>query len=205
MNKFVNRSLGNEALKKQDVFQSTPKKLVIDPNITIKNKFSEIITSYQQLKSKNAPKEPVIFKTGKAECPPNKDTYVMDNNKRYNKSNLLTIDRLQEKLEQQSVKGTIAPYETTVLHQLKEKSTTTDQTQHIKDSNEIVDLIEQKYTSRQVSIEVRELSKQYNFLVYPRRIRIPWKLFKRGRTYKLNDCYYDDDGTFLYRVPGMDK
>lgn len=34
-------------------------------------------------------------------------------------------------------------------------------------------------------------------------IRIPAKLYRRGATYKLEDCYYDDDGEFLYRVPGM--
>lgn len=34
-------------------------------------------------------------------------------------------------------------------------------------------------------------------------IKIPKKLWKEGATYKLNDCYYDDDGEFLYRVPGM--
>lgn len=34
-------------------------------------------------------------------------------------------------------------------------------------------------------------------------IRIPKHVWKKGGTYKLNDCYYDDDGEFLYRVPGM--
>lgn len=35
------------------------------------------------------------------------------------------------------------------------------------------------------------------------RIKISKKLYKKGATYKLEDCYYDDDGTFLYRTPGM--
>lgn len=34
-------------------------------------------------------------------------------------------------------------------------------------------------------------------------IKIPKHMWKEGATYKLNDCYYDDDGEFLYRVPGM--
>jgi neugrin len=34
-------------------------------------------------------------------------------------------------------------------------------------------------------------------------ITIPKKYWKRGGTYKVEDCYYDDDGEFLYRVPGM--
>lgn len=37
------------------------------------------------------------------------------------------------------------------------------------------------------------------------KIKIPKKLWKRGATYKINDCFYDDDGEFLYRVPGMTK
>ncbi|XP_065086999.1 uncharacterized protein LOC135708787 [Ochlerotatus camptorhynchus] len=34
-------------------------------------------------------------------------------------------------------------------------------------------------------------------------IQIPRKLYKKGATYQLDDCFYDDDGEFLYRVPGM--
>ncbi|XP_053697850.1 uncharacterized protein LOC128744697 [Sabethes cyaneus] len=34
-------------------------------------------------------------------------------------------------------------------------------------------------------------------------IQIPKKLYKKGATYQLDDCFYDDDGEFLYRVPGM--
>uniref|UniRef100_A0A2M4AT37 Uncharacterized protein n=1 Tax=Anopheles triannulatus TaxID=58253 RepID=A0A2M4AT37_9DIPT len=34
-------------------------------------------------------------------------------------------------------------------------------------------------------------------------IKIPSKLYKKGATYQLDDCFYDDDGEFLYRVPGM--
>lgn len=35
------------------------------------------------------------------------------------------------------------------------------------------------------------------------RIYIPKKLWRNGATYKVDDYYYDDDGEFLYRVPGM--
>lgn len=34
-------------------------------------------------------------------------------------------------------------------------------------------------------------------------IKIPKNLKKNGATYQLDDCFYDDDGEFLYRVPGM--
>lgn len=34
-------------------------------------------------------------------------------------------------------------------------------------------------------------------------VKIPKKLYRKGATYQLDDCFYDDDGEFLYRVPGM--
>lgn len=34
-------------------------------------------------------------------------------------------------------------------------------------------------------------------------IKIPKNLKKKGATYQLDDCFYDDDGELLYRVPGM--
>lgn len=40
---------------------------------------------------------------------------------------------------------------------------------------------------------------------YPERIRIPKKAYKKNATYKVNDCYYDHDGRFLYRVLGMTR
>ncbi|XP_063709316.1 uncharacterized protein LOC134837854 [Culicoides brevitarsis] len=37
------------------------------------------------------------------------------------------------------------------------------------------------------------------------RIKIPKKLWKKNATYKYKDCFYDDDGELLYRVPGLTK
>ncbi|XP_053670369.1 uncharacterized protein LOC128720701 [Anopheles nili] len=36
-------------------------------------------------------------------------------------------------------------------------------------------------------------------------IKIPKKLHRKGATYQVDDCFYDDDGEFLYRVPGMNR
>lgn len=38
---------------------------------------------------------------------------------------------------------------------------------------------------------------------FQERIRIPKRLQKAGSVYKLYDCFYDDKGLFLYRVPGL--
>uniref|UniRef100_A0A182MIG0 ABC transporter domain-containing protein n=1 Tax=Anopheles culicifacies TaxID=139723 RepID=A0A182MIG0_9DIPT len=34
-------------------------------------------------------------------------------------------------------------------------------------------------------------------------IKIPKRLYRKGATYQMDDCFYDDDGEFLYRVPGL--
>lgn len=38
---------------------------------------------------------------------------------------------------------------------------------------------------------------------YPMRINIPRHLQKHGKIYRMRDCFYDDQGNFLYRVPGL--
>lgn len=38
---------------------------------------------------------------------------------------------------------------------------------------------------------------------YAKGIKIPKNAFKEGMTYRIKDCYYDDDGEFLYRIPGL--
>lgn len=38
---------------------------------------------------------------------------------------------------------------------------------------------------------------------YAKPIKITKNLYKPGMTYRINDCYYDADGEFLYRVPGI--
>ncbi|EFN65406.1 hypothetical protein EAG_14169 [Camponotus floridanus] len=38
---------------------------------------------------------------------------------------------------------------------------------------------------------------------YAKPIKISENLYKPGMTYRINDCYYDDDGEFLYRIPGV--
>ncbi|CAG2063455.1 unnamed protein product [Timema podura] len=55
----------------------------------------------------------------------------------------------------------------------------------------------QKY--EQKSSKVQEIKSSE----YPEKIKIPKGKWLKGATYKVSDRYYDDDGWFLYRVPGM--
>ncbi|KAK9297334.1 hypothetical protein QLX08_008909 [Tetragonisca angustula] len=38
---------------------------------------------------------------------------------------------------------------------------------------------------------------------YTKHIKIPKNVYQKGMTYRVRDCYYDCDGEFLYRVPGL--
>lgn len=51
--------------------------------------------------------------------------------------------------------------------------------------------------------DMNQLSEPEVEKVYFKRVRIPKSVYKKGCTYKINDCYYDHDGQFLYRVPGL--
>ncbi|CAD6991784.1 uncharacterized protein LOC101455137 [Ceratitis capitata] len=69
--------------------------------------------------------------------------------------------------------------------------------------NPLVDLnLLQKYESNEVVISVED-QKRFEITRVKDRIHIPRKLWRKGATYRVEDVYYDDDGEFLYRVPGM--
>ncbi len=38
---------------------------------------------------------------------------------------------------------------------------------------------------------------------YPMRINIPRKMWKKDKIFRVRDCFYNDRGNFLYRVPGF--
>ncbi|XP_041980771.1 neugrin [Aricia agestis] len=65
-----------------------------------------------------------------------------------------------------------------------------------------LDLIKETKHERQLA-EIKEPEDQVYNVTYAERIRIPKKAYKKGATYKVNDCFYDDDGRFLYRVIGL--
>lgn len=59
----------------------------------------------------------------------------------------------------------------------------------------------QKYKSKEVSLT--KGTGETKSIGVNEFIRIPDRLWKRGRVYKLYDCFYDHKGRFLYRVPGL--
>lgn len=59
----------------------------------------------------------------------------------------------------------------------------------------------QKYETK--SVAVKNMKNDANLLEIREKIVIPTKLYKKGAKYKLYDCFYDDRGSFLFRVPGL--
>lgn len=107
----------------------------------------------------------------------------------------VSLDQLRNNLLQNSHK--LRFNEKLFLNQLSQK------TEEINSSLKPVEVtsIESSYTkfktSEVVSYEAPRL------ISYPNKIRIPKNKWKRDATYKLNDCFYDSNGYFLYRVIGL--
>ncbi|XP_030239054.1 neugrin isoform X2 [Drosophila navojoa] len=60
----------------------------------------------------------------------------------------------------------------------------------------------QKFERTEIVVSVED-QRKYEMSKVKDRIVIPRKLYREGATYRIEDAYYDDDGEFLYRVPGM--
>lgn len=66
-----------------------------------------------------------------------------------------------------------------------------------------IDLITESKEQTELTDFKQNEDDEHKVITYPERIRIPKKAYKKGATYKMNDCFYDHDGRFLYRVIGM--
>lgn len=169
--------------------------------------FSDIITSYDELKKNKSPaaieskdaKNNIqnltsmesINKMKKSE---EEDTHITGTIK--NKQHM-TLSTLRKHLQEKSA-GKLLSIEDMSIIELQEKEV-------VKETpvSRIDQLDYTKYnTGKMMKLDEKKVI-DYNHLIYPEHIKIPKKFLKRGQTYKLNDCFYDSDGTFLYRVPGM--
>uniref|UniRef100_A0A336M6D4 CSON010889 protein n=1 Tax=Culicoides sonorensis TaxID=179676 RepID=A0A336M6D4_CULSO len=71
-----------------------------------------------------------------------------------------------------------------------------------KFENSVANSIPNKFESR---IASQKILPELCVPAVQEKIKIPKKLWKRNATYKLRDCFYNDDGRLLYRVPGLTK
>lgn len=95
-----------------------------------------------------------------------------------------------------------------IKNSLEDKSFSwyTPQTVPTNDKSVDVAVVEASLQEHTSIISRKEVSKYIDTINdYPLGIRIPKNAWKEGYTYRVNDCFYDDKGDFLYRVPGLNE
>lgn len=178
LKKFTNRALILKPFEPPDV------KPVIDLPQK-QGEFSEIILSYNKLANKH-PKE-VMQETNNQK--------MIESKKSINNKKLTTLNQLQVDIEKRLESGKYVTEEEKMLLQRQlEKA----EVKPVELKTMDLELVKNKHVTAVIKPE-----KEYKHLMYPEKITIPAKLRKKDGLYKLNDCFYDEYGDFLYRVPGM--
>ncbi|XP_015437384.1 PREDICTED: uncharacterized protein LOC107192602 [Dufourea novaeangliae] len=117
--------------------------------------------------------------------------YIESTNSEDVKSNVLKNTTKQENKESNiAPTRTMSNENTPVVSKRETQSEVTVPINTVNNSN-IDTFIKERKTDIDVKFE------------YVKPIRIPRNVWRRGMTYRIKDCYYDDDGQFLYRVPGL--
>lgn len=108
----------------------------------------------------------------------------------------LTLEELTNKIKMRMDKGKdIDVTDQIMLNTVNESK--------VQEHTEINNEIEMHKGENELTSSVKENETAIQIRTYPERIRIPKKAYKKGATYKVDDCYYDHDGRFLYRVIGI--
>ncbi|KAJ2949519.1 hypothetical protein O0L34_g15440 [Tuta absoluta] len=112
----------------------------------------------------------------------------------------VTLDELAERIQNRLDKGKDIGMNDAIM--LNTVNTRPDNiTESTKVFSNEIDLVDDESKPTEIALyKEKETELQIDFT---QRIRIPKKAYKKGATYKVNDCYYDDDGRFLYRVLGV--
>lgn len=170
--------------------------------------FGSIITEFQKKKSKTEEKVSKIIKTSSTSMPaPNNDTYVLYGNIVKDRRQV-TLDTLRTNINQSISHGKKpSAIDLTILERVKPIERSDGQVGNLSEkplSNSPDDKEKNAISSINESSAITlEHSMDTERDLIPFRIKIPKHCWVRGATYKVEDRYYDYDGTFLYRVPGM--
>ncbi|KAJ8718535.1 hypothetical protein PYW08_002772 [Mythimna loreyi] len=116
-------------------------------------------------------------------------------------SKLITLDELTSKIKNRLEKGS----EVDINDKIIINSTQAPNQSITERVQADMELFHESHKKNDL-VEYKTKSEEPNEIMnYPERIRIPKNAYKKGATYKVNDCYYDHDGRFLYRVLGMSQ
>lgn len=190
LRKFTDREFNIDA--QNPIYDVDANKKVLYKQKTLKTEFCDIITSYEKLTTKHAENVNPPEETKLLENNDVSSTFEQRSRKR------VTLPQLKKDIETAVQTG--KHVSETDLYILKEVKTE-DERHEVMELQEDLSAIQHRHEKPNKVSATKK--KDYSFLEYPLHIRIPRKVHKPGCVYKLNDCYYDDDGQFLYRVPGM--
>lgn len=150
------------------------------------NEFLSIVTScskYKDEQSEIKQIESTELRIPKHRPADDAKTFMMHGKKRFS-SESITLADLQEKSP--DIKSQVKLYEMETV----DKNLPNIKFKTFEDNNNYISLPKNE--------------KLFDKLKIQEKIRIPKKEWKKGKIYKINDCFYSDDGEFLYRVPGLD-
>lgn len=161
-----------------------------------RDEFSQIITSCKKYATKEEPEQekddPLQLKGSRLRFPdhfnPDLDSVVLEGSIGKPDKRWLTLEKYQQ------------DHHEAVEPKQEPKEQVLESTPLFDDFKKI-----QKYEKPNANVESLKFTneKVFKALEIKEEIRIPKKLWKEGQIYKVGDCFYGDDGEFLYRVPGL--
>ena len=171
------------------------------------SEFGSIIESYKLLKSKDVPEDDVedpyiLQRTCDTSSVPKGDSFLLQRQESGSRrgGGGVTLDKYRERILRAVKKGCEKSPDAMLMVSGLNKHEDMPETAHDASSDITTE------TLRDPSAAPIPLVAETNSDLLkdpPERIRVPANKWQKGCTFKIGDCYYDDDGEFLYRVPGM--
>lgn len=169
------------------------------------SEFGSIIESYKLLKSKDVPEDDVedpyvLQRTCDISSIPKRDSFLLQRHESFSRRGGVTLDKYRERILRAVKKGCENSPDAKLMVAGLNKHEDMPETAHGANSYITTETLEDPSAvpSPLVAETHSDLPKDP-----PDRIRVPANKWQKGCTFKIGDCYYDDDGGFLYRVPGM--
>jgi len=172
------------------------------------SEFGSIIESYKLLKSKDVPEDDVedpyvLQRTCDNSSVPKGDSFLLqrqESGSRRGGGGCVTLDKYRERILRAVQKGCERSPDAKLMLSGLNKHEDMPETAHDASSDIATETLRDPPAAPipLVADTNSDLPKDP-----PERIRVPANKWQKGCTFKIGDCYYDDDGVFLYRVPGM--
>lgn len=175
-NKNISEDMDKEILVKNNNL------LAIKNSSQLKNKVSQEKLTWNEFAKRELPK---IYEN----CPEKAITLLQVYKKQYESQNTSATSIEENVVESKNIKTN---KEETTLHFSNKNDTSCVSIV----PEELIDINLDTY------IKARN-SKISDNETYSLPIKIPENIYQKDKIYRVNDCYYDDNGQFLYRIPGV--